>query len=519
MGRSTYRIGIDVGGTNTDGAIVDDHQRLIRKAKSPTTPDVTGGIRSTLRQLLDGWDGRPAAVRYLMLGTTHCINAILQRRGLDRVAVVRVGSPSGDAVPPFADWPEDLARAVQHRTFLVAGGHEFDGRRLARLDRSRLAEIGKKLRGRVRSVAVSAVFSPANPEDEQAAGRILRQELGPDSEVCLSHEVATIGLIERENATILNGALRSVSERAVLGFERAAVDLGLRAKLYLGQNDGTLMDVAAALRFPILTVASGPTNSIRGASFLARLTDSVVVDVGGTSTDVGLLKGGFPLQSARPSSVGGVRTNFRFPEVLSLALGGGSAVAPDDPSRIGPQSVGYRLTEEARAVGGPTLTTTDIAVALHRCDFGDPRRLRGLSPRFVRAVDREVRARIEGAIESVRISSRRLPVVLVGGGSVLVGGSEIGGLPIRRPRNYDVANAIGVAIAEVGAEVDTIAHFDRAARQRTIEEIQRRAVRRAVEAGARSGTVRIVQLEEVPLTYLPGNAVRVRVKACGALAG
>ncbi len=513
-----YRIGIDVGGTNTDGVILDPLQRFVRKAKSPTTPDVATGIRVTLERLLDGWSGDRRAVRYCMLGTTHCINAILERRGLDRVAVLRLGTPSTDAVPPFSDWPASLRDVVKFRSFSVAGGHEFHGRVIRPLDVGRLHRIAASLAGRVRAIAVTSVFSPVNSEHERAAARVLRHDLGAGVSVSLSHEIATIGLLERENATILNAALRSVSERAILGFRRAARALGLRARLLLGQNDGTLMDAAAALRYPILTVSSGPTNSIRGASFLGGVADSIVVDVGGTSTDIGLLKGGFPLQSARPSLIGGVRTNFRIPDVLSLALGGGSRVRTDGGLTVGPDSVGYRLPQEARAAGGPTLTTTDVAVALGRCDFGDRRRLRDLPRPLARAVDRRVREMLEEGIETVRISSQELPVVLVGGGSVLVGAGRLASLPVVRPEHFDVANAIGVAIAEVGAEVDTIVSYEGAGRAATLDRLRAAAIARAVAAGARRAGTRVAQLEEIPLSYLPGNSVRVRVKACGALA-
>lgn len=512
-----YRIGIDVGGTNTDAVIVDHNSRLIRKTKSPTTPDVMTGIETALKNLLSGWSVNLRKVRYCMLGTTHCINAILTRKGLDRVAVLRLGTPVGNSTPPFVGWPADLVKAVRFRSYFVRGGHEFDGRPMHTLDCERIAEIARSVDGKVKAIAISSVFSPVNSGHEIEAARLLERHLRKRVPVSLSHEIATIGLLERENATILNACLRSVSERAVRGFQGAAINLGLRATLYLGQNDGTLMDIKTALRFPILTVASGPTNSIRGASYLARLQDSIVVDVGGTSTDLGLLKGGFPMQSARPALIGGVRTNFRIPDMLSLALGGGSLVRRQDGVTIGPDSVGYRLSQESVASGGRTLTATDIAVALGRCDFGDPRRVMGISQELLRDADQAIRTKVEKGIESVRTSSQRLPVVLVGGGSVLLGGSSIASLPIVRPRHYDVANAIGVAIAEVGAEVDTIVDYKRTSRAAELARICRTAIDRAIAAGAPRSRARITQVEEIPLTYLPGSAVRVRVKACGAL--
>src|SRR5947207_13469509 len=114
--------------------------------------------------------------------------------------------------------------------------------------------------------------------------------------------------------------------------------------------------------YPVYSFASGPTNSMRGAAFLSRLADALVVDVGGTTTDVGDLRHGFPREANNVVEVGGVRTLFRMPDLLSLGLGGGTLVS-DDPLTVGPVSVGYRLTERALVFGGDTLTATDIAVA------------------------------------------------------------------------------------------------------------------------------------------------------------
>jgi len=144
------------------------------------------------------------------------------------------------------------------------------------------------------------------------------------------------------------------------GIQKGDGDLGIVAPLYLTQNDGTLMSADFAEMYPVLTFASGPTNSMRGAAFLSGLKDAMVVDIGGTTSDIGALTHGFPREASVAVDIGGVRTNFRMPDVFSFGLGGGSIVR-QDLLRIGPQSVGYRLTKEALVFGGDTLTTTDIA--------------------------------------------------------------------------------------------------------------------------------------------------------------
>ena len=109
------------------------------------------------------------------------------------------------------------------------------------------------------------------------------------------------------------------------------------------------MSLTYAKQFPILTIACGPTNSIRGASYLAGLKDAVVLDVGGTTSDIGVLVDGFPRESSLAVDVGGVRTNFRMPDIVSIGVGGGSLVReqPDGSVTVGPDSVGYRITQEA----------------------------------------------------------------------------------------------------------------------------------------------------------------------------
>src|SRR4029453_7187665 len=129
---------------------------------------------------------------------------------------------------------------------------------------------------------------------------------------------------------------------------------GIAAPLYLTQNTGTVMLATEAEAYPVYTFASGPTNSMRGAAFLSKRDEAIVVDVGGTTSDIGSLQRGFPREANNVVDVGGVRTLFRMPDLLSFGLGGGSLVA-DDGVRVGPRSVGYRLVDESRVFGGTTL--------------------------------------------------------------------------------------------------------------------------------------------------------------------
>ncbi len=353
----TYRIGIDVGGTNTDAVILDEQLNPIAKAKTPTTADVTSGIYQAMSLVLKQSTVDRSKIKYAMLGTTHCTNAIVERKRLNKVAVIRIGLPATGAIKPLTGWPQDLKQAIGNLQFLVSGGHEFDGREIAPLDESELRRIARQIKGLVDSVAITSVFSPVSNDHERKAAEIMKEELG-EVPVSVSHEIGSIGLLERENATVLNASLVDVARTTAQGFLKALAREGIEAKVYFGQNDGTLMAVDYAMRYPILTIACGPTNSIRGASFLAQQRNALVVDVGGTTTDVGVLVNGFPRESSVAVKIGGVRTNFRMPDLISIGLGGGSIVRNSGKGvSIGPDSVGYRITEEALVFGGSRLTT------------------------------------------------------------------------------------------------------------------------------------------------------------------
>jgi N-methylhydantoinase A/oxoprolinase/acetone carboxylase beta subunit len=244
-----------------------------------------------------------------------------------------------------------------------------------------------------------------------------------------------------------------------------------------------------------------------------------VADVGGTSTDIGVLVNGFPRESSYGVEIGGIRTNFRMPDLVTIALGGGTVVSDGhDDVRVGPRSVGYLLQREALVFGGPTATLTDSAVAAGRASLGSVRgtadHQRLLSAALARADEM-----LADAIDRVKTSREDRPLIAVGGGSILVPDKIPGVSEVVRPEYFDAANAVGAAIASVSGQIDRIFHPGPGGRDAMLEEAREEARERAVASGADPGTVRIVELEEIPLAYLTTPAVRVRVKAAGALAG
>jgi N-methylhydantoinase A/oxoprolinase/acetone carboxylase beta subunit len=490
---------------------------VVAKIKTPTTPDVTGGITTALRHILDASGTPVSAVAGVMIGTTHFTNAVVERRRLEPTAAIRLGLPATLALPPMVDWPADLADALGRHVFLCHGGNEFDGRPIAPLDTGELERAATAIaEAGVSAIAISSVFSPVNPGMEEEASAIVRAVV-PDAYVTLSNEIGRVGLLERENAGILNACLRRLARETVAAFRRAIAEMGIAAPLYLTQNDGTLMSAGFAEQFPVLTFASGPTNSMRGAAFLSGRLDAMVVDVGGTTSDVGALAHGFPREASVAVDIGGVRTNFRMPDVFSFGLGGGSLVS-SDPLTIGPRSVGYRITEQALVFGGDTLTTTDIAVAAGVAEIGDPARVAHLERPFVGAAMARIKEMSEAAVDRMKTSADAVPVIVVGGGSILIAKPIAGASEMVKPDHYEAANAVGAAIAQISGEVDRVYALAGTSRDAALDEAKAEASARAAAAGADPGSVQIVDVEDVPLAYLPGNATRIRVKAVGDLA-
>jgi N-methylhydantoinase A/oxoprolinase/acetone carboxylase beta subunit len=499
-------IGVDVGGTHTDAVRVEDG-RIAARAKVTTTPDVESGVLAALRAV----GGEDAAAR-VHVGTTAFTNALVERRGLSPAAAVRVGAPASESLPPLSGWPAQLRGAVSIPVFLIGGGREYDGRPIRPLLRAEVEDVGRSLAGLgVRQVAVTAVFGTSHPQDELQVDAWLRAadaRLG----VSLSHRIGRFGILERENATLLNAMLRPLAEQT-LGRLRAAIS----GRLFISQNDGTTAPAAATAELPIFTVASGPTNSLRGASLLSGLGDALVVDVGGTTTDVGRLRAGYPQLAGLELEVAGVRTNFRMPDLQSVGIGGGSRIDPEDGS-VGPGSVGFRLREEALVFGGSTLTLTDVAAAAGHVAIGDPAGARGVPPELIARVDAHLAGRFERLIEAFEHAGEHLPLVLVGGGAPLVRHifERLGRAPVQPP-DAAVANALGAAVAQVGGEVDLTFAGNAMRRSEALARAEREAHRRACAAGALPSTVRTVELEDAAFTYLAAQALRVRAKAVGDL--
>ncbi|KAH7379349.1 hypothetical protein DE146DRAFT_315010 [Phaeosphaeria sp. MPI-PUGE-AT-0046c] len=469
----------------------------------------------------------PSSIASVTIGTTHFVNAVVTRDSsrLSKVAILRLSGPFSKHALPGVDWPATLRRIIVGHHALLKGGLEIDGSLISDISEQEIVEQCRIIKEKnIKSVVINGVFSPLDvvERQEQRAAEIVKRELGDAVDVVQSKTVANLGFLERENAAILNASILSFARRTIASFQEPIKKLGLNCPVFITQNDGTILSGQAASQLPIRTFSSGPTNSMRGAAFLVgdegKGEAVMVVDIGGTTTDVGLLlANGFPRQQAAYSELSGVRMNFSYPDVKSIGLGGGSLVRRvKDKLQVGPESVGYKLPEKALVFGGDTPTATDYMVSTsHEVNIGDPGKVRDrLNKQDVQDFQSEVKKMLEQIIDTMKTSPEDLPVLLVGGGAVIAPDTLQGASRVIKPKWAGVANAIGAAMARVSAVVDTVKSTEKQTSKEILAEISEAAKQRTIEAGAIPESVQVVEVDDLPLQYV-ANQTRFIVRAAG----
>ncbi|MER5983300.1 hydantoinase/oxoprolinase N-terminal domain-containing protein [Streptomyces sp. NPDC001787] len=446
-------------------------------AKVPSVPDdAVASIIAAVGALPAGPRGR--AVQ-LAVGLRAAARAVNERRGLAKVGVLRIGGAAADAVRPLFGWPSDLRDAVCAGYSNVDGGSVLGPHGGMPLDREAVARFGARLAGRAEAFAVCGIFSPADAGQEREAAEILQAEAGPSVPVLLSGEVGTLGLLERENATVLYAALRDLVVRIADELTAALPLLGLApgASVLVTRHDGTLMSLDYLRRYPGLSLGSGPACTLRGAGLLAGVSEAVVADIGGRRARVGVLTGGYPREAGAGERIGGVPVSIRIPDLLTVAL------PPVGAPRQG-------LPPEPGA--GP-----------------DP----GPLPPARSAAHRE----LAEAVDRMQPAAGRLPVLLVGGGAGTVPATALAGFDVVRPEHGGVAGAFGAAASPVGGHHERVVPPGPGLPTRLAaarDEVRELARASAVRAGADPRRVRTALEPDISVPYLPG-ATLLRARAAG----
>eukprot|EP01084_Bolivina_argentea_P312054 540226_1 len=550
-------IGIDVGGTNTDVAIrlesEESKLNVIASAKHATTKDVTTGIvlatKQALKTVYDLYKNKAEIyINCVSIGTTHFVNAIEQRsKELSQICVIRLCGPVSNAFIPFIDIPNDLKQIIEGCSYLIDGGYDYNGKVITELETKEndikidkiVADIKSK---NLKSIAITGIFSPMVSKDKQQEiklEQILRKKLGneycKDTYFTLSHKIAGLGLLPRENAAILNAAICKLAEKTIQSFKNAMENVGITSTLYLTKNDGTQCDSNDAIKYPITTFASGPTNSMKGAALLYNSEDIststiIVCDIGGTTSDIGMLVNGFIQLSATKCQMAGIETNFAVPNVISKALGGGTIVYYDKDTNkvngIGPKSVGYNLIKSKCFENGNILTLTDVAVfngnitpnalsnTYNKKIITD--KLNDLESIINQASDMMI-SKLTELVDAARGEKNDLTLILCGGGAKLIPPNiNINGIKnIIIPQYAEVANAIGAASYRISAHLDVMHSFEGKERDQEIENLKQIVIDKAEADGAKKGTVTIATFESIPIAYIPGDFKRILIKAVG----
>jgi N-methylhydantoinase A/oxoprolinase/acetone carboxylase beta subunit len=490
--------GLDVGGTYTDAVLLDPEKRLrIAAVKVPTRPDaVLPGVLEALEKLFGGPGVDPGKVRRLTVSSTLGLNALLTGN-TEPVGVLALPGPGID---PGLFWgPDPLFR-------ILPGAQDHRGRVTAEPDARAVndALLSLKKNG-ARAVAVVCKFSPKNPELEKKLAEEARNVFGPDIPVVLGSESGgSLNFPRRLHTAWCNAALHSASRAFVQALRDAARNLGLACPVQVLKADAGSFSADAAVRDPASTMGSGPAAGLLGVLAMAERSgvaavsgpeahaDAIVIDMGGTSTDIALLAGGQPLLSDTGLNVGGRPTLIRTLRTQSIALGGDSALRLDgDRPRVGPDRSGPALAlhpEERDADGRfsrpPTLTdalntlgcTALGDVDISRAAFarlaasapeavfaGKPdRRPETLAALFLEcamarikeetlALLEEVGSRPVYTIRELLIEKKPEPesVIFIGGPAQSLRGEleKTLGLPVSAPEESPFANALGAALA------------------------------------------------------------------------
>jgi N-methylhydantoinase A/oxoprolinase/acetone carboxylase beta subunit len=448
--------GVLVGETGGEAVLLDARHRRCASARS----HAAAAPRAACEDALDALAGDlghplPAATR-VTLGSDWGATALRTRRGLTRVAVIRAGGPLTGAVPPLWTWPPALRDAISTGATIVDGGAEYDGRRAVPLDVEAVLRFLDTVAEAAEAVAIVGVFSPIAADDELAIAELVHRELGRAVPVSLGHEIGSLGLLERENATALNAALVGPAQVLATALMTVLEERGIEAEPFVTQNDGSAMVLEHAVRYPGRMLASGPALAMHGAAFLSGIADGVIANDDGTRTDIGVLAGG--VLREEPDDVtetAGVRTTMRRPQVLRLA--GGAA------------------------------------------------------PGTARA------AALRNALAASGVLRDQATVVAVGTGAqdVAAGLAGMEGIEVVMPADAGVAGAIGAARAFVAGQVEVFCEHGGQGAEAAVARARRAAIERAIHAGADPALVQVVEVEQMPLGYLVAPALRIRVRAEG----
>lgn len=322
----TLKLGIDTGGTYTDAVLLDPDCGVIAAAKALTTKhDLSIGIGEAIGKVIPKAEGR--TIDLVSMSTTLATNAVVESHGRP-VGLIMIGQG-----------PEALERAglkqalgsdpVAH----IEGGHKPNGEEAHPLDLDGLLEAAQKMRERVSAFAIAGYFATRNPAHELKAREILRDKFGLP--VTCAHELSSnLDAPRRALTALINARLVPLLHHLIVSIEGYMNQQGIDAPLMVVKGDGSLIAAPTALERPIETILSGPAASVVGARYLSSETDGFVVDMGGTTTDIAVIRDGRPMIDPEGATVSGWRTMVEAIAVRTVGLGGDSEIRINDDKEL-----------------------------------------------------------------------------------------------------------------------------------------------------------------------------------------
>ena len=467
-------VGLDVGGTHTDVVVLQGRE-IVSKVKSLTDEkDLLQTVCFGVFDAIRGLDSQ--AIQRVVVSTTLATNAIIQ----GKTEPVGILVASGPGVNPHAF-------TIGDHYYVVGGVIDHRGREIAPINDEEVLEIGKKLRSEnVRNLALVGKFSIRNPSHELKMRELLADNF---ETVTLGHQVSgQLNFARRIATAYLNCAVARISGEFYQAVHGCMEQEGIKIPLEILKADGGTMAQASSFQYAVETILSGPAASVMGTlAFTDPDKEEVVLDVGGTTTDIAILVNGAPLLKPLGIRMGGYNTLVRALRTVSIGVGGDSWVRLENGHlKIGPERKGRAL-----AYGGPEPTPTDALVTLDTVQGGQKQRaidgIHRLAEQLGKGVEETAKAIVEKScsliIEAVNALVDRVnqqPVYTIHellegrtiqpSGIIVIGGpakelapwlQAVSGWQARVPPEYEVANAIGAAVARTTCEVTVLADTSR----------------------------------------------------------
>ncbi|GER67726.1 hydantoinase/oxoprolinase N-terminal domain-containing protein [Weizmannia acidilactici] len=512
------RIGIDIGGTNTHAVLVTDQGKLRMASSSVTTPDIFTGVRSSVGNLLKKTSIQPNEIKGIFVGTTELLNAVYEERTLAKTALIRIELQPSKIIPAL-NWPESL-RSFLKEIYELKSNNRYNqaGNEISCL--KQLKPLYKSIaEKKIDAVCIVGAYSPMYENEEMQVKNEINNRF-PDISVTVSHQFGSMGFIERENVALLNTLLSKVIRKILFNLASCFSSLSLQCPFWLTQSNGSLMTIEQAMKFPILTIASGAANSLKGASRLSGLKEMIAIDIGGSKIYVGHVANGELKEMTASTNLFGIDASLEMPEIISLPFGTGNIPLIHDGKVEFLPLISNDIKKVGTAWGGDTWTVSDCFLKLFPKSFYDPdidtEKLETLSESECEKVVYDVTQKIKEAIDQLQNDEKELPIVLVGGGSPLFNQKLFGKYQqVINPAGYPFSSAIGACFSSVSEVIDKVYWLNHRSKEEVVKEAAEACKQAVVKKGADPHSVKLSYIQEYPFEYLRGEILRVKVKAVG----